>query len=258
MKILVIMDSPRKGESYSVVKNVEAQMQALGDVEFDYVWLRDVKFKQCTGCHACIRFGETKCPFRDETASILDRMAAADGLILVTPVYSQQVSYLMKIFIDRLSFLWHRPRFFGKFIMGISAGGAMAKPVLSYLKETTTRWGYTYVSEIGAQHPDALVPKMRAKLEKDIQKATRRFYQAIQDGRVPAPSFADVIWFRMWRMTAIASREFTPADYQHWTETGWFKQDYYTGKPVGAVKRLFGLGMEKIMQTFMRKVYVGY
>ena len=52
MKILVIMGSPRKGETYNAVRKVETAMQALGNVEFDYLWLKDANLGQCRGCHA--------------------------------------------------------------------------------------------------------------------------------------------------------------------------------------------------------------
>lgn len=258
MKILVIMGSPRKGESYAVVQKVEAQMKSLGEVEFDYLWLRDIKFRQCTGCHACIHFGEQKCPFRSDVADVETRMQAADGLIIVTPVYAQQVSYLVKILFDRFAYMWHRPRFFGKFAMGISVGGSIATASLNYIKENTKNWGYTYAAQLCAQHPDSLQPKPRARLERDIEKASHRFYQTVKNGRHPAPGIGDLIWFRMWRLTARATREFSPADIAYWTEKGWLNQDFYTGRPVGAVKRLIGRGMEVLLQAFMRSVYMGY
>ena len=258
MKVLVILGSPRKGESYSVMQKVEAQMKALGEVEFDYLWLRDIKFRQCTGCHVCIQRSEQKCPFRSDVADIETRMHAADGLIIVTPVYTQQVSYLVKILFDRFAYIWHRPRFFGKFAMGIAAGGGQAGPALNYIKENTHCWGYTYVTGISAQHPEALQPKMRAKLEHTIEKASRKFYETVKKGEHPAPSLFDLIWFRMWRMNARAVADSAPVDLNYWTEKGWLTSDYFTNKPVGLLKHAFGQVMEGLLGRFMRSVYKGY
>lgn len=258
MKILVIMGSPRKGESYKVVQQVESLMKDMGDVAFDYLWLKDVNFGKCCGCHACIRFGEQKCPLKDDLASIEARMLEADGVIFATPVYALQVSYYMKILFDRFCYMWHRPRMFGKFAMGIASGGGQFKETLGYIKQNTSRWGFTYVSQIGAPHPDALKPKMRANLARNIEKATRAFYAAVRDQRVPRPPLGELIWFRIWRLNAIAAKEFTPADFKHWTEKGWFQQEYYTVAPVNAVNRVLARGMEKIIQLFMRGVYEGY
>lgn len=227
-------------------------------VEFDYLWLKDVNFEPCRGCHACIRFGENKCPLRDDRAEIETRLLAADGVIFVTPVYAMQVSYLMKTFLDRFAYIWHRPRFFGKFAMGIASGGGQFKETLGYLKQNARVWGFTWVNQLGAPHPDALQPKMRANLERDIEKAARRFYSAVSAQQIPNPGWGDLIWFRMWRVNAIACKEFTPADFKHWTEKGWFQQEYYTTVKMNWAKRLFARGMEKLLRLFMRQVYVGY
>lgn len=258
MNILVIMGSPRKGETFQAVQKVEAQMKSLGDVTFEYLWLKDVNLGQCRGCHACIRFGENKCPMKTDRAAIEARMMAADGVIFATPVYSNQVSYLMKTYIDLLTYLWHRPRYFGKFAMGVASGGGMFKNTLGYIKENTTNWGFTYASEVGAPHMNALVPKERAKLERNIEKAARKFYETIRSKKVAKPGIADLLRFRMWRINAIACKSDNPTDFRHWTENGWFERDYYDGQTVNPFTRWFTLGMEKALRAFLRGVYVGY
>jgi multimeric flavodoxin WrbA len=44
------------------------------------------------------------CPLGDDAADILDAVYAADGLILATPVYYENVSAQMKAFMDRNAF----------------------------------------------------------------------------------------------------------------------------------------------------------
>lgn len=45
MKILVIMGSPRKGNTYRAAQRIEDVMRSLGDVEFEYLMLKDVGLK---------------------------------------------------------------------------------------------------------------------------------------------------------------------------------------------------------------------
>lgn len=258
MKILVIMGSPRKGETYAAVQKVEAQMKTLGEVEFDYLWLKDTNLGQCRGCHACIRFGEQKCPLKNDRAEIEARMSAADGVILATPVYAQHVSALMKTMIDQFSFMWHRPRFFGKFAMGISSGGAQFKETLGYLKQNAKCWGFTWVTGLGVLHAESLVPKARQKLERETNKAAHEFYNTVLTGRTPGPTLFDLIWFRMWRINANAAKDYIPCDYQYWTDKGWFKQDYYTSHHINVAQRLFASFMEKFISKIMRSIYLGY
>lgn len=258
MKILVIMGSPRKVETYHAVRKVETAMQALGSVEFDYLWLKDANLGQCRGCHACIKLGESKCPLKNDRPAIEARMLAADGVILATPVYSSHVSYLLKAFIDQCTYLWHRPRFFGKFAMGVASGGGMFTETLGYLKTNATNWGFTYASEVGVPHFEALVPTMRAKTERNIEQAARRFYHAITTGKAAAPTLSDLIRFRMWRVNAIVCQSDNPTDFKYWTDNGWFERDYYDRARVNLPMRLIAQGMEKIIRTFLRSVYIGY
>jgi len=258
MKILVVMGSPRNGEGYKAVQALEASMRALGEVEFDYLWLKDVNFGVCRGCEACIRFGEERCPLKDDRAAVEARMMAADGIILVTPVYSRHVSYLMKTFIDHLSYLYHRPRFFNKFAMGLATGGGEFKATLNYLKISAEAWGFNWVTQLGVAHPDSLVPKMRARLERDITRTAQKFYRAVQSNQIPAPSLGKLIWFRMWRINSVACRGYIPADFNHWANSGWYQQDYYSDAHIGWVNRVIARGVEKLMRRIFRGVYVGY
>jgi multimeric flavodoxin WrbA len=53
MKILTIMGSPRKGNTYRAVRRIEENMKAMGDVEFEYLWLKDAGLAECKGCTVC-------------------------------------------------------------------------------------------------------------------------------------------------------------------------------------------------------------
>ncbi|AAM07698.1 flavodoxin family protein [Methanosarcina acetivorans] len=114
MKVLVIMGSPRKCNTYQAAKKIEEFMQPMGGVEFEYLMLKDAIFSQCRGCLVCFSEGEDHCPCKDDTPIIEQKMHAADGVIFATPVYGMNVSALMKTFIDRFSYIFHRPRFFYK------------------------------------------------------------------------------------------------------------------------------------------------
>jgi len=63
-------------------------------------------------------------------------MIEADGIIFVSPVYCENVSGLMKNFIDRFDYVFHRQRFFDQkaMVLSTSAGGGL-KDTLDYLKK---------------------------------------------------------------------------------------------------------------------------
>lgn len=45
-------------------------MKELGDVEFEYLFLKDVNLGLCKGCYTCMLRGEERCPLKDDRAAI--------------------------------------------------------------------------------------------------------------------------------------------------------------------------------------------
>ncbi len=124
MKILAIMGSPRKkGNTYKVVQEIEERMKEMGDLEFEYLFLKDANLEPCRGCHTCLLKGEDLCPIDDDRPKIEEQILNSDGVILASPVYLFNVSALMKKFLDRFAYVCHRPRFFNQYLMSVSTAG---------------------------------------------------------------------------------------------------------------------------------------
>ena len=49
MKILVIMGSPRKGNTCRAAERIRVILQEMAPVEWEYVMLRDIHLEQCRG-----------------------------------------------------------------------------------------------------------------------------------------------------------------------------------------------------------------
>jgi multimeric flavodoxin WrbA len=258
MKILVILGSPRKGDSYWGAQQVEKQLQTHPDVELEYLWLRDLNIKDCIGCHTCIFKGEEKCPLKDDTTLLQQKMLEADAVIITSPVYALQVSALLKRQFDHFAYLWHRPRFFGKYAMAIASGGGQFKETLDYIKLNVRMWGFTYVTGIGIAHPDALVPKRRDQLDEDLTAVAEKFYTTIASKKHPSPDLYELIRFRVWRINAKCLKESCPTDHAYWSEKGWFDKPYYVDRPVFFLKITAADVMEKVIHRFLRTVYQGY
>lgn len=79
MKILVIMGSPRKGNTYRATKKIEKSMQSMGSVEFEYLMLKDTDLSQCRGSFVCFTKGEDHCPCKDDAPVIEQKMHSAVG-----------------------------------------------------------------------------------------------------------------------------------------------------------------------------------
>lgn len=258
MKILAIMGSPRKGESYAATRLVEQKMKEIGPVDFQYLFLKDIKLGNCMGCHNCILRGEDKCPLKDDRDKVRDEIFTADGVIFVSPVYAQNVTALMKNFIDHFAYLWHRPCFFQKKAMAIATGGGQFKETLGALKQNSKAWGFEFVQKLGVPHLDALTPEFREKVDKKIGKAAKVFYEAVLKQQVSSPKLGDLIWFRMWRLNAVACKESNPTDYRHWTEKGWIAGKYYCETRINPFTNMISSFIGQLIQIFMRKIYKGY
>ena len=75
MKVLAIMGSPRKkGNTYKVVQEIEQRMRELGNVEFEYLFLRDANLEPCRGCDNCQPKGEDLCPIDDDREKIEEQI----------------------------------------------------------------------------------------------------------------------------------------------------------------------------------------
>jgi len=254
VKVLAIIGSPRKGETYQAVRMVEEQMKQIGRVDFQYLFLKDVHLGQCLGCHACILSGEDRCPLKDDRASLEQQMMDSDGVIFASPVYSLQVTALMKNFLDHFSYLFHRPRFFGKKAMALATGGGRFKDTLNYLELNARAWGFDPAAKLGVPHYDGLTPEYRRRTAQAIADAARRLYASIKANRLPSPRLRELIRFRMWKYTVLAYGN--KCDGKYWRDRGWLDKDYYYDSKIGLPKLLCANAIDRLGRHFMKRVFV--
>jgi len=98
--VLIISASPRKhGNSDLLCDQFLAGAQEAGH-QAEKIFLRDRKINYCLACDACKKNGGI-CAQKDDMAGILDKIIAADVLVLATPVYFYTMNAQMKTLIDR-------------------------------------------------------------------------------------------------------------------------------------------------------------
>lgn len=249
MKILAIMGSPRMGGSYEVTQLIEKKIKSLGEVEFEYLWLKNTHLELCKGCCVCFMRGEEFCPLKDDRERIGNAMHAADGIIFASPVYVCNVTALMKNFMDRFAYICHRPRFFNKYAMlvSISGGGFGLSQTLQALDLATRSWGFNIVNKLGLSSFFLKSASLRRKTEGQIELAAKRFYDAIRNEEKFSPSLFSLIVFK------VAKAYFTKADKQdadflYWNSKGWLKGDghYYFPVKINIFKRIIASLIFKI------------
>lgn len=99
-KVLIISSSPRKGGNSDLLCDefMKGAIEAGNEVE--KIFLKDKTVHPCTGCSVCSMYGKP-CPQKDDAAEIVEKMIAADVIVMATPVYFYTMSGQMKIMIDR-------------------------------------------------------------------------------------------------------------------------------------------------------------
>lgn len=99
-KVLVLAGSPRKrGNSDLLCDQFLSGAQDAGH-HVEKIYISDKQINYCTGCGTC--FEKTGvCVQQDDMAEILEKMIAADVIVMVTPVYFYTMNGQMKTLIDR-------------------------------------------------------------------------------------------------------------------------------------------------------------
>jgi multimeric flavodoxin WrbA len=130
MKILVINGSMRKGNTYSLTREIVGRLSKKGGIRFNEISVADLKLPFCLSCHTCFSKGEEHCPHYDIMKIVEDELAECDGVIFSATTYMWALNAAMKNLLDHLSFYFHRPSMFGKKGMAIAtATGAGEKGV---------------------------------------------------------------------------------------------------------------------------------
>ena len=99
-KVLILSSSPRRGGNSDTLCDEFMRGAIESGNEVEKVFLRDKTIHYCTGCSTCSLHGKP-CPQKDDAAEIIEKMVAADVIVMATPVYFYTMSAQMKTLIDR-------------------------------------------------------------------------------------------------------------------------------------------------------------
>ncbi len=97
--VLVISSSPRKGGNSDTLCDEFIKGAQSAGHNTEKIFLRDKKIHYCTGCGVC--YNTKKCSQKDDMDEILDKMIAANVIVLATPVYFYTMCGQLKTMIDR-------------------------------------------------------------------------------------------------------------------------------------------------------------
>jgi len=102
MKVAAFNGSPRKdGNTYDAIMIVLNELEKEG-IETEVVHVGNKKIRGCIACNKCRENKDERCAQSgDDVNEWIQKMKAADGIILASPTYFSSVSGTMTSFLDR-------------------------------------------------------------------------------------------------------------------------------------------------------------
>lgn len=98
-KVLILSGSFRKGGNSDKLCDEFLKGAADAGHDVEKIFINDKKIGYCRGCGVCNNTHQ--CVQKDDMAEILNKMVAADVIVMATPVYFYTMNGQMKTLIDR-------------------------------------------------------------------------------------------------------------------------------------------------------------
>jgi multimeric flavodoxin WrbA len=222
LKILAIHGSPRTIRSTTrKLAGFVLDGAAEAGAETEMIDLADYHIIPCTACDACSLNGI--CVNNDDVSSLLVRMQEADGIILGSPVYIDNISGQMKVFFDRLADAIHYQVLAGKFGCSVSttyeSGG---DDVVAYLNHVLNYLGVVSVGGISVA--TAGKPETVDAMEASARELGEKLGEAVKNGFPDPVQEALLADNRSYfRVIVAENRDFRPEEYERWVRMGWIE-----------------------------------
>ncbi len=105
MKVIAINGSPRRNGNTEILASHALKAIAEEGIETEIIHLAKLDIKPCTACMACRNGKKDECSIKDDFAPVYEKMKAADGIILASPVYFGSCTALLKALIERAGYV---------------------------------------------------------------------------------------------------------------------------------------------------------
>ncbi len=262
MKILMLVGSYRRnGNTDQVTSLIRAHLEEIArrentPLEVETIHLGQQHIEPCRGCRICFDRGEDKCPVKDDIPAIKAKMQAADGILIASPIYVDDINGITKNWIDRLAHVCHRPEFAGKSAYSVvTVGSTRLKHALDTVNMALRCWGYHVAGQAGFKTGALMKPaEMKALHDEKARQAAETFFRSLQTQAFRKPSFMSLLIFKIQQMSwAKAARDEDTIDTQYWQRQGWTdpRRTFFIPIQSSPVKvslaRLFGAAISRFV-----------
>lgn len=223
-KVVALLGSKRKNNTYKLLLQIK-DLLAENNTQLEIIELYKYDIKDCTGCDVCVLKGN--CVLKDDVSQIMDTLSKADGIILASPVYLQQVSGKIKTFFDRTCSWYHRPVLTAKPVLCVATTkGSGLKATLSYMENVSSQWGAILAGSIG---------RTIFNLQKPItSKEISKFSLLLNTPKKYSPTLNQLIGFEVQKSL---SQYLDGLDAEYWKKMNWMCKSYFYPCKINPLKR---------------------
>jgi multimeric flavodoxin WrbA len=223
MKIVAITSSP-KGKKSNTLRLVNAAADAARGLgaDVEYIDIARHKLKYCQACNTC--FNKGVCPRKDDFNKVLGKMLAADGFILSSPNYIEEVSGQMKVFMDRHCDIVHCQKYAGKYAISLTTcGNNYGEHIVKSMDTFMVKCGGFALGGVGAplvRDPSSAEGAIKRSRELGIE-----LVEAIREKRVLPEQAAIHNGARAYFANMFKANPAVFAhDHQYFLDKGWIKE----------------------------------
>lgn len=239
-KVLLINASNRKKNTYKLLTSVKDILVSKG-YEAEILNLSDYKIEFCKGCEVCVLRGN--CYVKDDSNIIKKKIIESDALVIGTPVYLNNMSGILKTFIDRTCDWFHRSEVAEKpTLLVANTQGSGLDQTLNSIKEVTTQWGAFVggtISRNGRNFNKAIEEKELSHFIKLIESDSKSY----------SPSFKEIYTYNIQR--TLATNVF-PLDKEYWDKKGWLSRAYFPKAKLNIIQKAYGNGIYKMLSKVIK------
>jgi len=106
MKVVAFNGSARKDGNTAILLNHVLKVLESEGIETELVQLAGEQIHGCTACGVCMKVKNKQCKIVNDNINLyIEKMTAADGILLGSPTYFSMMSPEMKALIDRTGFV---------------------------------------------------------------------------------------------------------------------------------------------------------
>lgn len=240
-RVIALNASNRKKNTYHILEILKDKLIKF-DIDMDIVNLNELNINKCTGCEGCLR--NDICYLNDDANSIMKRIIEYDGIVISSPVYMNNVSGILKVFLDRTCKWVHRPELASVPVMYVATtAGSGIKSTLDYMENVTLQWGGIPTSKIG---------RNAGSIKRDIgENEFAKFVKCIyMDKSKYRASMKELLNFQVKKILA---EKVLPNDKEYWKKKQWLDKYYYFNTNINPIKKTAAATFYKLLSKKIRK-----